>query len=253
MKFQSIIKITFLFLALFFVRNSVFAATTGFSTSEVQFSSSSIIQDKEIEISIGFINYEDKKLTGKINFYNKDILLGSRDLELDSKQSGEYSIVWKASLGEHSFIARAENLKISGSNVTILGPSTEPKDLLVGFKSSSVAEKLRERGGFSSVVAGIIDETKSFFTPIIQSLDEWRDSKINPLIVTKERVDSEKEAIEEGKIKPLLVVHSIVLFILIFIVTYKVVFFGLVILLLIWVLVRFVRLFKRIIRKDYSE
>ncbi len=247
-KFVKLFVISFLF-----VGSSALAGNTGFVDGQVTLTPSSITEGEEVEISVSFINQEEKTLTGKISFYDGNILLGSRELSLDSGQTGEFIITWTASLGEHSFVAKAENLKLSGSSVAILGPDTEPKEILIGFKNSSVAERLRDQGKFGAIVAGVFDEAQQFFIPIIQSIDEWRISKIEPLEITKQRIDAEKETIEEGKVKPILVVHSIVLFILIFIVSKKVVFFSAFCFVLLFILVRIFRLFKRIIRKDYSQ
>lgn len=240
------------FVLLFFGAHFVSANSTGFTTDMVEISSTSIVEGEEVELLVRFANYEDKTLSGKINFYDSDLLLGTRELNLEGGQSGEYIITWQASLGEHSFVAKAENLKLAGTNVTILGQSTQPKEIMIGFKNSGVAEKLRQQGGFGAIVAGVLDEVREFFVPIIQSLDSWRDSKINPLEDTKERISNQKEEATE-KIRPILVVHGIIVAMLLFIVTKKVVFFALVIVLLIWILSRFVRLFRRIVRKDYAD
>lgn len=246
-------KIYLLLISILFTGKIALAAVTGFVTPQVELSTSSVVEGEEIEISVSFANQEDARLTGKISFYDGEILLGSRELTLDSGQSGEYIMTWKAVLGEHSFVAKAENLKLSGSTVSILGPSTEPKEVMIGFKNSNVAEKLRAQGGFGAVVAGVLDEVQQFFVPIVQSIDRWRDSKIEPVSTIKDRVDGEKETMEEGKLKPILVVHSIILTIILFIITTKPIFFGLVVFFLVWIFVRIVRLFKRIVRKDYSE
>lgn len=246
-------KIYLLIFSILFTGKIALAAVTGFTTPQVELSTTSVIEGEEVEISVSFTNQEDARLTGKISFYDGDILLGSRELTLDSGQSGEYIMTWKATLGEHSFVAKAESLKLAGSTVAVLGPSTEPKEIMIGFKNSGIAEKLREQGGFGTVVAGVLDEVQQFFVPIIQSLDTWRDSKIEPVSNIQDRVDAEKETIEEGKIKPILVVHSIILTIILFVITTKPVFFGLVVFLIFWIFVRIVRLFRRITRKDYSE
>lgn len=229
-----------------------FANTTGFTTDMVEISSTSIVEGEEVELLVRFANHEDKTLSGKINFYDGDLLLGSRELNLEGGQSGEYIITWKASLGEHSFVAKAENLKLAGTNVTILGQSTQAKEIMIGFKNSGVAEKLRNQGGFGAIVAGVMNEVREFFVPIVQSLDNWRDSKIAPLEETKERITNQKQEASE-KIRPILVVHGIVVSILLFIVTKKAVFFSLVVILLIWILSRLVRLFRRIVQKDYRD
>ena len=248
------ISLRYVFVAafLFLGASFAYANTTGFTTETVEIQKSSIVEGDEVELLVRFANFEEKTLTGKISFYDADVLLGSRELNLEGGQSGEYIITWQATLGEHSFIAKAESLKLEGSNVAILGPSTTPKEFMIGFKSSSVAENLRQRGGFAAVVAGVMDETQEFFATIIKNLDVWRMSKIQPLQETQERIAGEKEETTE-KMRAIIVVHGIIVAILIFIVTKKIVFFALVAILLFWLLSKIVQIFKRIIRKDYSQ
>lgn len=252
-QFTKILCITlFVFIAGISFPKDIFAGTTGFLGEMIEISDTSIVEGEEVELTIGFLNEEEKQLTGKINFYNSDELLGTRELNLAPGQEGEFVLTWKAVLGEHSFIARAENLKLEGSTVTILGTATEPKEVLIGFKNSSIAENLRERGGFGAIVAGVIDEVGQFFGPIIDSLDTWRLSKISPLEITQERIDTEKEG-EDGKMKPLFVLHSLALSLLLFIVKSKTVFFIVFSILVLWAIVRIFKLLRRIMRKDYSE
>lgn len=252
--FTKKILLTFSVLAtsLFSDASLVYANTTGFTTETVEIQKNSIVEGDEVELLVRFANFEDKTLTGKISFYNADVLLGSRELNLEGGQSGEYVITWQAILGEHSFVAKAENLKLEGSNVAILGPSTIPKEFMIGFKSSNIAENLRQKGGFGAIVAGVIDETQEFFTTITNNLDIWRESKIQPLQETQERINQQKEDTTD-KMKAIIVVHGIIVTMLLFIVTKKIVFFALVLVLLFWILSKLIQLFKRIIRKNYSQ
>jgi|GEM_PF-1499686 len=251
-KTVSLTIVLFFLLAFSIFPHNLFAATTGFTSEMVEISNPSISEGDEVELRVNFTNEEKARLTGKINFYNDVELLGTRELNLDSGQSGEFTVVWKAVLGTHKFIVYAENLKLAGSQVTILGPSTEPKEVIIGFKNSNIAERLREKGKLGSIVAGVLDEGKQFFTPIINTMDSWRISKIEPLQTTQTRINSDKEN-SEGKIKPILVVHSIVLSILLFIIKSKTVFFVLVSIVSFWLFVRIIKLLRRIFRKKYSE
>lgn len=246
-------KIIILSVFFLFSTHTVFASETGFLSSQVELSPSIVNENDEVEISISFSNQENQLLTGKISFYDKNILLGSRELSLEPNQTGEFIIMWTASLGDHSFTAKAENLKLAGSSVTILGPSTDPKKVMIGFKNSSVAEKLRAQGGFGMIAADVVDEVREFFIPIINSLDEWRISRITPLEITKDRLQREKDEIEDGKIKPILTIHFLATLLLLFIVSKKGVFFTLVSLCIIFGIVKLIKLFKRIVKGDYSH
>jgi hypothetical protein len=99
----------------------VFSASTGFVQDTVSISDPTVLEGEQTQLQISFANHEDDNLQGKITFYNNDELLGSRDLDLASGETGNYSLDWEASFGEHSFIARAESLRLDGNSVTILG------------------------------------------------------------------------------------------------------------------------------------
>lgn len=237
----------------FLMCRTAFAGVSGFTSEFVELNPSSIVEGEQIEISVEFLNNEEKTLTGKINFYNKNELLGSRELNLAAGQSGEFIIEWEASLGSHEFTARAENLKLSGSSVSILGPSTEKKNITVGFKNSNIATQLREKGGFGTVLAGVWEASVNFFTPMIQTLDTWRISQIEPLETNQSRIQKDKENLKEEKVKPLLVLHSVAIFVALLVVKTKIVFFVFVVAIIVFVLIRIIKLLRRLFRKDYSE
>jgi len=229
-----------------------FAASTGFVQDMVAIVDTSVTEGEITQLTIDFINQEEGELTGKIQFYNRNELLGSRDLKLASMETQTFSIDWEASFGQHSFVAKAENLKLSGTSVTILGHSSESREIVIGFKNSSVAESLRDKGGFSAIVAGVIDELYDFVRPFAQTLNTWRIGTINPLEDTQRRIDFDKNE-AEGKIKPILVVHGLLLSLVLFVVSHQIVFFSIVSILLILVVKKLFSLIRRIFRRNYDD
>lgn len=228
------------------------AASTGFTQEMVSIEDTTVLEGEITQLSIGFLNEEDSTLTGRVSFYDDDELLGSRDLSLDSKEAETFTIDWEASFGQHSFVAKAENLKLSGSSVTILGPTTTPREIVIGFKNSSVAQNLRDKGGFSAVVAGVVDELYNVVRPFAQRLDVWRRGQVPNLENTQRRIDRDKEE-AEGKIKPILIMHGLILSLCIFILSHQIIFFTIVSVVIVLVVRKLFMLIRRIFRKRYDE
>lgn len=252
MRISNYIFYTFCLMAFWVVPTQVFAISTGFVQDMVTITDTSVTEGEITQLTVDFTNREEKKLTGKIRFYNRDELLGSRDFDLESMETETFTIDWEASFGQHGFIAKAENLKLEGATVSILGPATDSREIVIGFKNSSVAESLRERGGFSSIVAGVIDELYDFVRPLAQMLETWRVGNIIPLEDSQRRINFDKEQ-AEGKIKPILVLHGLFLTIAIFVMSHQIVLFSLVVSVFVLLLRRLFFFVRRLFRKKYGD
>jgi hypothetical protein len=230
----------------------VFSASTGFVQDTVSISDPTVLEGEQTQLQISFANHEDDNLQGKITFYNNDELLGSRDLDLASGETGNYSLDWEASFGEHSFIARAESLRLDGNSVTILGLSTTPREIVIGFNNSDVAQNLRAKGGASAIAAGVIDELYNFVRPLAQRMDAWRLGQIPSIEKTQQRIKNDKE-LAEGRIKPILTVHNLILSLALLIVSNQTVFFACAATIIVFVIVRIFKLLRRLMRRGYDE
>lgn len=242
----------FLATVLFILPGVAGAASSGFSSENITLEPKHPSEGESVEVSVSFVNYESASLSGLLVFYNNEEKLGSREMSLEAGEEASYSITWSAALGTHSFTARAENLKLSGSNVRILTPSTEPLQISIGFKDSEVADRLREKGGAGVIAAGVWQEVENFVVPLYESVDLWRFERIAPLEATKIRIQGDKEQ-AEGKIKPILVMHSAILVVWLFIIKTKIVFWVISAFISIWLFVKIAKRIRRLFRKKYTE
>lgn len=230
----------------------VSAAGSGFSDTVVQISDRRPMEGVEVTLSVGFINGESEKLSGSIALYNGDELLGSRPLNVAPGETEIVSLPWLVSLGEHSIVARAENLRIGNSNVRVLTSSTDPLLVSVGFKKSQVAASISESGSFQGIVAGVWMEAKNTVVPVLESINVWRFEQISPWENTRERLRSDKENSQEDRIQAILTMHILGISVLIFIFSHPAVFFALAGILAIIVLVTLIKKMRRLFRKKYT-
>lgn len=231
----------------------VFAMSSGFADSQITLSNKRPQEGESVELSVVFNNYESEILRGDISFYDGSELLGSRVFEIEAGNSETISLSWTASLGDHSFVAKAEKLRLGNSNVKILTPATEPLAVSVGFKNSQISASLGESGSFMGIVSGLWIEAKNFVVPIVNSIDMWRFERVSPWETTKLRVQSDKDSAQEGKIRAILTMHILGLSILLGIFKSKIIFFVLFGIVSVWILIKIIKKIKGIFRKKYTE
>lgn len=230
----------------------LYASGSGFSNTAIEISDKRPVEGSEVTLSIEFTNIEPEKVSGSIAFYNNSELLGSRPLSVLPGESQIVSMPWVVSLGDHSIVAQAENLRIGNSNVRVLTSSTQPLLVSVGFKKSQVAASLGESGSFGAIVSGMWNQAVETTVPMIESIDLWRFEKISPWENTRERLRSDKENAQENKIQAILTMHIAGISLLLFIFSHPVVFFALAGILVIIVLVTLIKKMRRLFRKKYT-
>src|ERR1035437_1365673 len=109
--------IFFIFLYLIFTP-TVFAleSTTGFIPGQIWYSKEPLVEGDMVDIHTAVWNGEKDPVSAKIEFYDKNVILGSRDIILSSLELKDVYIPWKITSGDHVISA-----KIISSLVTVLG------------------------------------------------------------------------------------------------------------------------------------
>lgn len=97
--------------------SSVYAETfanSGFIPGQVWYSKDKLIEGDTVNIHTAVWNGEKSSLSIKVEFYDKNVILGSRDIILDSLELKDVFISWKVTAGDHIISA-----KITSSLTTI--------------------------------------------------------------------------------------------------------------------------------------
>ena len=101
--------------------NFVFAevpTTTGFIPGSIWYSHEPLVEGDTVKIYTAVWNADDKPLSAKVEFYDKNVVLGTRDVVVDKSSLKDVSISWKVTSGDHTISA-----KIISSNTTTGGKS----------------------------------------------------------------------------------------------------------------------------------
>jgi hypothetical protein len=92
--------------------------TSGIIPGQIWYSKSPILEGDTVKIYTAVWNNTTSSLSAKIEFYDKNVILGSKDIVVPASQLKEVSVSWKVTSGDHSISAKM----ISGST-TVSGKS----------------------------------------------------------------------------------------------------------------------------------
>lgn len=110
-------KYIFLFLSVlaFSLSLTVFAKTVNdlvFMPDQVWYSGGELKDGQKIKIHTAIWNGTSETIKAKIEFHDKSLILGSRDVSIDSQQLEDVSISWQATAGDHTMSAKIISPKL---------------------------------------------------------------------------------------------------------------------------------------------
>lgn len=257
-------KIFYLFIILvlgfFSYAEAEISTPTGIIPGAIWFSQEKLIADETVKIYTAIWNGEKQELKAKIEFYDKNIVLGSREIIIAEDQLKEVSISWKVTSGDHIINAKIISSVFGDQSVILDNNETEKKRIFIPVK---VIEADVEESTTQNVVKNKLEETTEELGDIIpdsitgkasnffNEIDILREDLSGTISVTKDQAKEEIKKIEndessqdlsdDGKKfeKPLAQAKLFSLQVLSFILEHKIVFY-LLILLIIFLLLRFV-------------
>lgn len=241
---------------------TVFAETSnGFILDQIWYSQNSFTEGETVKIYTAVWNGNDSSLSAKVEFYDKNVILGTRDIVVSPDELKEVSVSWKITSGDHLISAKiiSSSLTTDGKKETVIidknttksdrqfipvvvkkedGESI-PSNEIIKDELSKVGEKINE------VVP------TSISTPVLNSLDSvdsFRDQTLNKILDSKEKVQekileykdfadgTKAQNLESATERPIAQVKLFFLKVLEFIFSHKFVFYGLVVLLIFYFL-----------------
>lgn len=242
--------------------------TTGFIPGQIWYSKEPLVEGDTVKVYTAIWNGDDNSLSAKVTFYDKNVVLGTRDIVVPSLQMQDVSVSWQVTSGDHSISAKIISSSISTSTqkeqVTLVRNSTAEDRQFIkvvlktsdGTPASNSDIVSSQIDNVSSTVNSVIPESIS--TPVSKNLgilDDFRSttsSNIDNLKkdtqkeidafniksstatnATKAKTlsgDNTKEASTLSQIdKPLAYVKIFFLYIFSFIFGNKIVFYGLIV------------------------
>lgn len=134
-----------------FIALPVFAGT-GFLSDQIWYSSDTLKEGETVKIYTAIWNENDSSLSAKIEFYDKSVILGTRDVIIQPETLEDISISWKVTSGNHVISAKIISSSLTtGGDVVIKNNSTDSS-------RQFVAVIVKEKDGESSTSTDIIKD-----------------------------------------------------------------------------------------------
>lgn len=189
-----------------------------FMPENVWYSGGELKDGEVVNIHTAIWNGLDDKVLTKIDFYDSETLLGSRDLLIEQKSLSEASISWKVTAGEHYISAKIISPKsvIDGVEKDIKVSSNETKKdrqkISVVIKDED-GEEVKTKDAFNGILGQAEDKVKDILNEdterkisvVFESIEKYRLDKAEQVKGfadgMKEKIDeikSEDEEAEEG-------------------------------------------------------
>ena len=265
------IFLSYLFIILsFFVVIPVYAETTtnsGFIPGQIWYSKTSLVEGDTVNIHTAIWNGEKDSFSFKVEFYDKNVILGSREIVLDSLELKDVYVPWKITSGDHIISAKivSSAISVSGKNENVLIDRNITLDDRQ-FISVVVKNYLGEPVSQSDALKNQIEKTGAAINNILpekvstsvsdsfSTVDNLRDKTFTQIDVAKKETQKELNAMNnvvkkspsssvdksnnilDAIKKPITYVKLFLLSLLSFIFGYKIIFYGLLLLILFFIL-----------------
>lgn len=183
--------------------------SSGLIPGVIWFSPNSFIEGDVIKIYTLVFNAMENNLSGTVQFYDKDTLLGERGFMVSSNKSKDLSLEWKATLGEHLFYAKIINTEImekdgTVSSIFLKNQETKKekefitKDLTNDISQSNISNNQDISEG--TVESFLRKNTPNFILVPVENffriIETWRQKNSDSLFKKIEKIKS--ESISEG-------------------------------------------------------
>lgn len=270
----NILLILFTFLAL---PICVFAVTnSGFIPGQIWYSKNVLVEGDTVNIHTAVWNGEKDTISAKVEFYDKNVILGSRDITLTTLELKDVYIPWKVTAGDHIISAKiiSSIQTVSGKKEqVVLGRNATSNDkqfvsvTIVNDKgeavsgTSAIKNQLENTGAKINeyIPEGVSNTVSSSFNVV----EDFRDTTLTQINKTKEETKNEldqmnsasitvsknivqKTNIEDATKKPITYIKLFLFEALSVIFTNKIIFYGILVF-LVFLLLRFV--YRRIRNK----
>lgn len=215
-KFKIILVLFVLFLSSFTFAPNLYAESSnvGFVPSNIWYSKDPFSDGEKIKIYTLLFNQDTRELSGKISFFDRDTLLGSKNFTLKSQEAEVVALEWIVTAGTHTIYARIDDAKFLISNgkyeeVTIAQNESEKSQKIVIKKiapdlkkiESDIKEKVEESvGPIENIQDKIIENTpESISKSVEKTVNSIEDLRISSLDYANTKKKEVKQEIADSK------------------------------------------------------
>jgi len=166
------IFLVLIFVSLFFCNEvqAVDLGTTGFIPGSIWYSKDPLVEGDTVKVYTALWNNSETSLSAKIEFYDKNVILGTRDIVVPASSLKEVYISWKVTSGDHLISA-----KIISPSITASG---KKQVVMLDNITTSVSKK------FVPVVINTIEGTPATSSDIIKSQIDKATSSLDNILPT---------------------------------------------------------------------
>lgn len=241
-------------------------AISGFIPKQIWYSKEKLVEGETVEVHTPVWNGESDPVLVKVEFYSRDTLLGSRDVIIKPQELKDVSISWKVTAGEHLVSAKIV------SSIVLIGEEkksvslryTETNTDKLEVEKEKIIPKENTPGATNQetlISDGLLPEkATNIINNSYNSVDDFRSKTSDKLSITKDKAKEEVEIIKnttsqkelaqkDKKIedvvkKPFAYAKLFVISVLSFIFENKIIFYGLIILVVFFILKKIFQSFR---------
>ncbi len=214
-------KYLIFFIFLYLISSSyafaVSTTSTGFIPGQIWYSKDTIAEGDTVSIYTAVWNDASSSLSAKVEFYDQNVILGTRDVIVEPQSLKVVSVSWKVTSGDHVISAKiiSPSVTISGKKQPVLidNTSTESSRKFVsvviktidGNPASSSDLIKNEINKATSSIGDILPTEVT--APITKNLDRISTFRENTLVNISQKKDDTKKSIDSMS-KPISVATS---------------------------------------------
>jgi hypothetical protein len=247
---------------------------SGFTPGQIWYSKEPLVEGETVNIHTSLWNGEENSLSVKVEFYDKNVILGSRDVIVKASELKDVSVPWKITAGDHIISAKIiSSLQVISSNnkeeISLTRSSTldykqsisatvkNTKGETVSVSDTVKTELGKVGEGINEIIPASISESVSNNIVSIENLRNDTSTKINNAknesqkeldyiknTSTTSKIVAPNNSIEDNIQKPLAYIKLFLLSVLAFVFNNKIIFYGIII----FVVFSIIRLIYRKIR-----
>lgn len=249
------------FILLLIPLSFIYSASTsnsGFIPGQIWYSNSNLVVGETVNIYTAVWNGNNEAISAKVEFYDKNVVLGSRDITVNPNELKEVSVSWKITAGDHLISAKiiSSTQTISGKkeSITLSNSTTSSDKKFVSVnKNDNSDSNTNDDSSGGKLDDFFPEQADSFISDNLSGVEKFRIEMLNKTTALKNKTKNdiaimesqvktvaeslnEKKNLEDAVKQPIAHIKLILLSIIVFILATKVAFYGLLVIIIFYIL-----------------
>lgn len=186
------------------------ATNTGFIPGQIWYSKENLVEGETVNIHTAVWNGEKESFMFKVEFYDKNIILGTREVSLKSLELKDVYIPWKITAGDHIISAKIISSSINNSGtiekITVNRNTTSNDKLFIPVLvknyldqplSETDALKIQIEKTSAEINNFVPEEISSTVSTSFNAIDDLRNKTLTQIDEAKEETKIELDLIKK--------------------------------------------------------